>query len=164
MNLHSFYSILKEYEYAFWQERKLKNLLDEKRIRIMTRLALSEEKHGKENLKITKYYKSDYIRYSLLNTIISVTIGYVLILGMIALYHAEYLIANAVELDYKAIGMYALGIYLVLLVLYSGITIVIAAAKYSRASRFEKKYGNVLGVLHKAYEEDEEPKQEGLGK
>lgn len=130
----------------------------------MTRLALSEEKLGKENFKIGKYYKSDYIRYSLLKTIVSVTIGYALILGMLALYHTEYIIANAVELDYKKIGIYACSVYLVLLVFYSGITIVLATAKYARASRFEKKYSDVLDILHKTYEEDEEPKQEGIGK
>lgn len=130
----------------------------------MTRLALSEEKHGKENFNISKYYKSDYIRYSLLKTVLSVTIGYALILGMLALYHAEYLIANAVKLDYNEIGLYVLGIYLALLLVYSGITVVIALVRYARASRFEKKYGNVLGRLCKLYEDEAEAKQEGLGK
>lgn len=139
-------------------------MLDEKKIRIMTRLTLSEEKHGKENFNISKYYKSDYIRYSLLKTVLSVTVGYVLVLGLIALYHAEYLIANAVELNYKEIGMYALGIYLVLLVSYSGVMVAIALVKYAKAVRFEKKYGNVLGILRKLYADDVEPKQEGLGK
>lgn len=128
-------------------------MLDEKRIRIMTRLALSEEKHGKENFNIGKYYKSDYIRYSLLKTILAVTVGYVLILGMIALYHAEYLIANAAKLDYRTLGMYILGIYLLILVVYSGITVMISMVKYAKAVRFEKKFGNVLGILHKLYEE-----------
>lgn len=139
-------------------------MLNEKRIRIMARLALSEEKNGKENFNIGKYYKSDYVRYSILKTILSVTVGYVLILGMVALYHAEYLIANAVKLDYKAMGMYVLGIYAVLLIIYSAVAAVIAALKYDRAARFEKKYGNVLGILRKLYENDVEPKQEGLEK
>lgn len=139
-------------------------MLDEKRIRVMTRLALSEEKHGKENFNIGKYYKSDYIRYSLLKTVLAVTVGYVLILGMVALYHTEYLIANAVKLNYKAMGMYALGIYLVLLILYSGVTVITASVKYAKAKRFEKKYGNVLGILRKLYEDDVEQKQEGLEK
>ncbi len=140
------------------------NVLDEKKIRIMTRLALSEEKYGKENFNISRYYRSDYIRYSLLKTVLSVTVGYILILGMAALYHAEYLIANAVKLDYKEMGLYVLGIYLALLIVYSGITVVIAAVKYARASRFEKKYGNVLGILRKLYENGVEPKREGLEK
>lgn len=139
-------------------------MLDEKRIRIMTRLALSEEKHGKENFNIGKYYKSDYIRYSLLKTILAVTVGYVLILGMIALYHAEYLIANATRLDYRSLGIYILGIYLLIVVAYSGITMAISKVKYARAVRFEKKFGNVLGILHKLYEEDAKLGQEELRK
>lgn len=137
-------------------------MLDEKKIRIMTRLALSEEKHGKENFNIGKYYKSDYIRYSLLKTLLSVTVGYGLILVLTALYYAEYLIANAVTLDYQKIGLYALGIYLLLLLLYLGLTFFTASAKYSRASRFEKKYGRVLGMLGKFYDEDTKEEQEEL--
>lgn len=139
-------------------------MLDEKRIRIMTRLALSEEKHGKENFNIGKYYKSDYIRYSLLKTILAVTFGYVLILGMIALYHAEYLIANVARIDYRALGIYILGIYLLILVVYSGITVLISVVKYAKAARFEKKFGNVLGMLHKLYEDEAGRGQEELRK
>ena len=137
-------------------------MLNEKKIRIMTRLALSEEKHGKENFEIGNYYRSDYIRYHLLKTILSVAVGYVLILGMVILYHAEYLITEAVNLNYKTMGMNALFLYLLLLFVYSGITIVIANRKYSRAKRFGKKYGNVLGILRKFYvgETNADPKEE----
>ncbi|MCR5754555.1 MAG: hypothetical protein K6G30_07080 [Acetatifactor sp.] len=137
-------------------------MLNEKKIRIMTRLALSEEKQGKESFEIGKYYRSDYIRYNLLKTMLSVTFGYVLILGMIILYHAEYLITEAVKLDYAAMGKNALMIYLLLLLVYSVITIAISNRKYSRARRFKRKYGNVLGILRKLYagESGTDPKEE----
>jgi hypothetical protein len=128
----------------------------------MTRLALSEEKYGKENFDVGRFYQSDYIRYSLLKTLFSVTVGYGLILGMVALYHAEYLIANAVTLNYKQIGGYVLLFYLLLLLVYSGITLVVSSIKYARATRFERKYGKVLRILERAYKEEEEGKQEDI--
>ncbi|MFW5630998.1 MAG: hypothetical protein ACOCNB_09475, partial [Acetivibrio ethanolgignens] len=54
---------------------------------------------------------------------------------------------------YRTLGMYILGIYLLILMVYSGITVTISTVKYARAVRFEKKFGNVLGILHKLYEE-----------
>ena len=36
-------------------------MLDEKKIRLMTDLARYENQHGKEELKISRYYRSDYL-------------------------------------------------------------------------------------------------------
>ena len=41
-------------------------MLDEKKIRLMTELAKYEKKHGKEDLRISRYYRSDYLGLALL--------------------------------------------------------------------------------------------------
>ena len=40
-------------------------MLDEKKIRLMTDLARYENQHGKEELKISRYYRSDYLGLAL---------------------------------------------------------------------------------------------------
>jgi hypothetical protein len=51
-------------------------MLDYKKIRLMTKLAVYEKKDGKEDIHLSKYYKTDYVRYQVLKAIITSTIGY----------------------------------------------------------------------------------------
>ena len=50
-------------------------MLNEEKIRIMTRAAIYEQGKGEEDIKITSYSRSDYIRYNMLKTLIGVTVG-----------------------------------------------------------------------------------------
>ena len=36
-------------------------MLDERKVKLMTKLALYEETHGKEDFKISEYYRKDYV-------------------------------------------------------------------------------------------------------
>ena len=58
-------------------------MLNTKKIRHMTNLAIYEKKEGREDIKLSTFYKSDYVRYHLLKTCISATIAYLLVLVMI---------------------------------------------------------------------------------
>jgi len=106
-------------------------MLNNEKINVMSRLALFEQKE-KEDISMSKYYKTDYIRLQILKTIVSVTIGYLLILLMIGIYKAEYIISHAVSLDYVGIGKTILGIYILILFAYTIITILVCSHKYRR--------------------------------
>jgi hypothetical protein len=93
-------------------------MLNNKKIRLMTKLAIFETKDGKEDIRLSKYYKTDYVRLQVLKSIVSTTVGYLLILALIFLYKSEYIIKNAVSLDYKTLGSYILGIYIILITIY----------------------------------------------
>lgn len=131
-------------------------MLNQKKIRLMTRMAIFEESaEGKEALRIGKYYKNDYVRWELIKTILSVTVAYVLILALIALYWSEYLIANAVTLDYKGIVMKILGGYLILMVIYVSGTLVGYSYKFSRERKNLTRYYKSLKRLRAIYQEEE---------
>lgn len=133
-------------------------MLNEKKLRIMSRLASYEKKENQEDFKRAKYHKSDYVRYHLLKTIVSVTIGYVLILGLIAFYNLEFLISNAVILDYGQMVSNALIIYIILLLVYIVATIIIYSFKYDKSHRLVGKYYKMLGVLRRFYHDEAEQK------
>ena len=79
-------------------------MLNFKKIRLMTKIAVYEKKDGKEDIHLSKYYKTDYVRFQILKSIISATVAYALIIAMIVFYRLEYLIKNAITLDYKLVG------------------------------------------------------------
>ena len=51
-------------------------MLDKKRIRLMTKMAIYEKNNINEDLKISSYYKKDYSSLNTLITVLWITIGY----------------------------------------------------------------------------------------
>ncbi len=129
-------------------------MLNNDRIRLMTKLALYEGKEGKEDIRLSKYYKMDYVRYEIIKSIICATIGYALILVLIVLYKSEYLIGKAVTLDYKGINTYVLVIYIMIIAVYGLSTAVIASMKYNKSRKKLGKYYKLLKHLNKLYNEE----------
>lgn len=60
-------------------------MLDEKRVKLMTKLALYEETQGKDDFKVSEYYRKDYVGMHMICTFLWVTIGYVCLAGLLAL-------------------------------------------------------------------------------
>ena len=124
----------------------------------MTYLAKEEQKNKGEAFHITNYYKYDYIRYNLIKNFLSVSVGYVILLGFAALYKAEYLINNMVVLDYKSIAVTAIGLYLLLLIVYSVMTVLICLTKYDKSQKHVGRYYKLLELLRKFYDNELEQK------
>ncbi len=130
-------------------------MLNNRKIRLMSRLAWYEKKEGKGDIKLSTYYKTDYVRLNILKTVIAVTFGYLMILAMITLYQSEYLIANAVNLNYKQIGMTILGIYLVILIVYIVCSAIGYAFYYDSSRKKLAKYFRMLRRLRMIYREED---------
>lgn len=128
-------------------------MLNFKKIRLMTKLAVYEKKEGKEDIYLSKYYKTDYVRLQVLKSIISTTIGYGLIIAMIAFYKMEFLIKNAVVLNYKLIGTYILGFYLMLITVYGLGSLLYYSMKYDASRKKLSKYFRLLKRLEKIYKD-----------
>ena len=124
----------------------------------MTYLAKEEKSEHSEEFRIMNFYKYDYIRYYLIKNFLSVSVGYVMLLGLAALYKAEYLIANFMSMDLKKIAVITIGIYAVLLIVYSAITVWLCWVKYEKSKAHVTKYYKLLDVLQKFYDRETEQK------
>ena len=129
-------------------------MLNNRKIRLMTKLAIFENKEGKEDIRLSKYYKTDYVRYQVLKSIISTTVGYLLILTLIFLYRSEYIIKNAVSLDYKTIGSYILGVYIILITVYGLGSLAWFSFKYDASRKKLSRYNKLLKRMMKIYKEE----------
>ncbi len=129
-------------------------MLNNKKIRLMTKLAVYENKDGKEDIHLSKYYKTDYVRFQVLKSIISATVGYVLVLALIGVYKMEYIIKNAVTLDYKNIGTYILGFYIMVITIYGLGSVLIFSLKYDISRKKLSKYYKLLRRLNKIYKDE----------
>ena len=45
-------------------------MVNEEKVKLMNKMALYEEKYGKEDFKIASYYKKDYVSYQTIFTVI----------------------------------------------------------------------------------------------
>lgn len=136
-------------------------MLSEDKIRLMIRLADYEQNKGKADLERTRYYKLDYIRLQILKTLVCVTAALLLVVLLIGMYHMEYLITNALELDYAGMAKYFLVIYILLLCLFSLVTVSVSSIQYEASKNRVKEYYSVLQKLIEYYDEEE---QESMGR
>lgn len=130
-------------------------MLNNRKIRIMTKLATYEGKDGKEDIALSKYYKTDYVRLNILKTVMSATFGYLLILIMIGVYKSEYLIENAINLDYKSLSTTILGYYLIILTVMVVGTLIGYSIKYNKSRKQLSQYFRMLKKLRMIYREED---------
>ena len=69
-------------------------MLNEKRIKLMTKMAAFEEHEGKKMIPIGNYFKHDYVSYQVLKAIISASIAFGLILVVYIYYDLESFLQN----------------------------------------------------------------------
>lgn len=130
-------------------------MLNEKKIRLMTKLALFEDKDGTQDIKHGKFYRNDYVRLRLLQTMISVTLGFGLVLVLVVAYKMEYLVEKAVTLDYATILKTTLGIFIIVAVIYIFLSMVIYSIQYDRSRKKLGRYMKNLKELRRLYKEGE---------
>ena len=61
-------------------------MLDKRKIRLMIKMASYEKQGAEEDLKISSYYKKDYVSMNVWATAIWFTIGYAIVAALIALH------------------------------------------------------------------------------
>jgi hypothetical protein len=130
-------------------------MINEEKVKIMTKLAMYEKGEGKKHLPISRYYRSDYIGLALIKNFFLVTIGYGLILTVLAVYFSEYLMSNIHKMDLVVAGAYVIGGYIIVLAAYSIMTYIQYSVKYFQAKRSVRKYYEDLTRLNKIYGRDE---------
>jgi hypothetical protein len=129
-------------------------MLDNKKIRVMTKLALYEQK-SKEDIRMSNYYKTDYVRLQLIKSIISITVGYLLLLFMISFFQAEHLLSKAAGLNYPRLVQYIIGLYLIILTVYVAASFFIYSYKYDASRKNLSKYYKLLQELNHIYRDEQ---------
>jgi hypothetical protein len=136
-------------------------VLNQEKIKIMTKLAIYEQEEGKEDLAINKYFKTDYIRFQLIKEFVCYTMGCILILMLVAMYQLEYLIINTVNLDFVMIGKFVLVIYIMVSIFYIIIASFRAITKYNNSKKNLSRYRSLIKKLNDIYAEDKVNEQQG---
>ncbi|MEG1504748.1 MAG: hypothetical protein RR369_00200 [Lachnospiraceae bacterium] len=129
-------------------------MLNEERVKLMTELAFYESKEGKEDFPISAYYRKDYASLRTLQTILWVTLGYVLAAALAAVAYMD-VIMKHFNMTFVLIlgGGVVLG-YVLLVIIYAIIAHDFYQKKHNEARKNVKKYNRELLRLNKMYEKE----------
>ncbi|MDO5337398.1 MAG: hypothetical protein Q4E89_08060 [Eubacteriales bacterium] len=130
-------------------------MINEEKVKLMTKLAMYEKTEGEKYLPISRYYRSDYIGLALIRNFFVVTIGYVLVLLALGAYYAEYLLNNIHRMNLIVLGTEILVGYAVIMAAFSILTYIQYSVKYYMAKKSVKKYYDMLTQLNKMYSRTE---------
>lgn len=130
-------------------------MINEERVKVMTKLAIYESTKGKKQLNISKYYKRDYVRYNMFKTIVTSTIAFLLLVGIAGLLKAEELLTNLNSSDLIQLAVRVGIVYVVFVIAYAVIAYIVYSIRYERMKPDVIVYNHNLKKLKELYDTEE---------
>lgn len=133
-------------------------MLNEERIKLMTKMASYEANEGKRNVSIGSYFRGDYIGLQVIKSVISATIAFLIVFGLFVFYDFEMFMQDIYKMDLLQFGKNVLTAYLCLVAGYAIISYIIYTFRYSKARKSLKIYYNNLKKLAYLYDRENKNK------
>lgn len=134
-------------------------MVNEKKVRLMTQLALDEKRFYKDELDESGYFRSDYIRSNTLKVLLGYSISYLLIMGLVAMYYVDYLFTNVVQMDMQSMVWLTGCIYVGLLLIITLFCVLFYMTKYTNNRKRLRKYMMEIDKLQKFYRDSKDNKE-----
>lgn len=132
-------------------------MLNEERIKLMTKMASYEANEGKRNTSIGNYYRGDYISKQVIKSVLCATIAFIVVFGLFIFYDFEFFMSDIYNMDLLQFGKRVLILYVITTLAYSVISYLVYTHRYAKAKKKLKIYYNNLKKL--AYLYDKETKK-----
>ena len=129
-------------------------MLNEERIKLITKMAAYEADEGKKNVAIGNYFRGDYIGLQVIESIISATIAFVIVFGLFVFYDFEVFMSDIYKMDLLGFGRTVITAYLIFVAVYALISYMIYTYRYAKARKSLKMYYNNLKKLAYLYDKE----------
>ncbi len=129
-------------------------MLDKRKIRLMTKMAIYEKEYGEEDIKISGYYKKDYSSLNTWITLIWISAGYLLAAALLVLCGADAILEGLTILKLLVLMAVAAGVYFALLIIYGVGSGKFYRRKHTQAKQRVKKYYRDMSRLEKIYKKE----------
>lgn len=130
-------------------------MVDQERVREMTKLAAYEKHEGKRCRQVTRYFRGDFVVRELLKGFLCGTAAFGIFVLMWGVCHLEELIENLDSIDLIQLGIAILVRYVIFLVIYLAAVDIYANVYYAEGKKRTKRYYRHLKRLGRMYEEQE---------
>lgn len=123
-------------------------MLNEKKIKLMTKIAIYEKNEGREMGIAAKSFKVDYVTLQMLYTAVATTIGYVCLIALYVLGHLEELLIDAASVDFPQLLEHIIQYYVMILILFLIVALIFYSRKYDKS--FDKVKRNYTDLKNLA--------------
>ena len=130
---------------------EVKTVLNENKVKMMTRMAIYEKNEGKKMLRTAKFFKGDYVSLAVLKSTIATTFAFIIVALMVVLCNTESIIRQINSMDYVALGKKIIVYYVLALIVYAVISGIYSAYQYDKTRSGIKKYVMRLNKLERFY-------------
>lgn len=135
-------------------------MLNEEKVKLMTKLALYEQKEGKKAFRTNNYYKTDYVSLHMVYTIIIATISFGLLLLIWVICQVDSLMAVVSRIGFLFSIILLVAAYILYLFIHLIISRLVFAGRYSRNKKELTGYNENLKELQGIYREEIRAKEE----
>lgn len=132
--------------------------INEEKVILMTKLAIYEESTGREDLEKGKYFKSDYVKYNCLKTLVSTTVLFVVLVFCYIYYNIGAIIEGLADMDYMGIAYKVVIIWAVSCLSFMAAAWVLYTYRYYKAKPKLIKYNQNLKKLIEIYDKTDKSK------
>lgn len=129
-------------------------MLNEERVKLMTKMASYEANEGKRNVSIGSYFRGDYIGLQVMKAIIGATVAFIIVFALFILYDFEVFMADIYKMDLMEFARQVIIYYLVFVLIYAGIAYIVYMIRYGEAKKSLKIYFNNLKKLSYLYDKE----------
>ncbi len=126
-------------------------MVDEERLKLMTRMASFEENEGKKSIPVCEYFRSDYVGFHMLLSAVYITVAFMIITGVNLFCGIETFMAEFYKTDFLSMGKELLRKYLIVLGVYLVISFLVYSYRYTKARKSARIYQKALKRLSSMY-------------
>ena len=130
-------------------------MINEKRVKLMTRMAAYEDGEFRRHKAVIGFFRSDYISLQMVKTVIATTIAYAILFGLYLMYDFEKFMKEIYQMDVFQFIKTVVILYLVMLAVFMLITYVVSLYRYNRSLQSTRLYYGTLKKLSQFYQEEE---------
>lgn len=129
-------------------------MLDERKVKLMTKMAFYEQKTGEKDMKVSAYYRKDYVSLHTLCSLIWASVGYACLVFLIVLTGLDTWFDKLGFGPAAAVGAALVFLYPVLLIIYGLQSRRLYDKRHREARTRVKRYNHDLIRLLKMYEKE----------
>lgn len=128
---------------------EVKTLIDQEKVKLMTKLSIYESSSEKDDIRITSYFKKDYVSFHTLISCLWITVAYIIIVAVVGLSFLDELIVDISINRMIQLFSYAVAGYVIFLVLYIIACAFLYGGKHKRAKKRIKQYYRDMSQLER---------------
>lgn len=129
-------------------------MINEEKVRIMTRCATYEKHHGRTDLPIAGFFKSDYVKFNIWKTLLAVLMAFLILTGIFVVGYYEEIFEELNQLHFKKMAILLVAVLLLLLVVYYFIARILYIRRFERVRKGVASYYRDLKRLKEFYDKD----------